>query len=150
MAPDRRRAGGPAGCASRGRPGPATGSNFLRRDLPRVSVAQLCLRDGSTDFSTAFAKSLEQKQKWPLIHPQFTLNPQLVHEVASGLDTLPIAAFSARPPKSSGGFSCPRTPAWIQESPAAAATPTSPVPLKLAEVGGTGRDPEGAWKGLKE
>lgn len=64
-------------------------------------------------------------QKAPLIHPQFTLNPQLVHEVASGLHTLHIAAFLAGPPKSSGGFSCPRTPASIQESPATAATPTS-------------------------
>ena len=103
---------------------------FFAARSPPVSMPQFSRREDSTDFFTGLSKLSESPWKPPLIHSQFTLNPQLVHEVASGLHTLPIAAFLAGPPKSSGGFSCPRTPAWIQESPAAAATPTSPVLMR--------------------
>ena len=68
-----------------------------------------------TGFSTAPNNAPESHEKPKPFHPQFTHNPQLVHGLPSGFDTLAVADSHASPPKSSGAFSCPTPATSLQE-----------------------------------
>ncbi len=108
-----------ASVTSSPRPGDRRAKNFLstaiRRPWPIFFFSPRSARNSSRQFSpppptglsTAPNNARESHQKSISIHSQFMLNPQAVHDLASGLDTLYVATFDGGAPKSSAVFLAP-------------------------------------------